>query len=71
MTMKTIKTFVAVAALTLISFGIFAQSITVTASTLDAAEAKVAAQAKDAGASYKITGARVDNRAYVSAELIK
>ncbi|UIL54976.1 MULTISPECIES: YdgH/BhsA/McbA-like domain containing protein [Pantoea] len=69
--MKTIKTFVAVAALTLISFGIFAQSITVTASTLDAAEAKVAAQAKDAGASYKITGARVDNRAYVSAELIK
>jgi ABC-type taurine transport system substrate-binding protein len=71
MTMKTIKTFVAVAALTLISFGSFAQSITVTASTLDAAEAKVAAQAKDAGASYKITGARVDNRAYVSAELIK
>ncbi|MHA6313478.1 DUF1471 domain-containing protein [Pantoea sp. USHLN298] len=69
--MKTIKTFVAVAALTLISFGSFAQSITVTASTLDAAEAKVAAQAKDAGASYKITGARVDNRAYVSAELIK
>lgn len=69
--MKSIKTFVAVAALSLISFGSFAQTITVTASTLDAAEAKVAAQAKDAGASYKITGARVDNRAYVSAELIK
>jgi len=69
--MKSIKTFVAVAALSLISFGSFAQTITATASTLDAAEAKVAAQANDAGASYKITGARVDNRAYVSAELIK
>jgi len=69
--MKSIKTFVAVAVFSLISFGSFAQTITATASTLDAAEAKVAAQAKDAGASYKITGARVDNRAYVSAELIE
>lgn len=69
--MKAIKIFVAITALSLISFGSFAQTITATASTLDAAEAKVAAQAKDAGASYKITGARVDNRAYVSAELIK
>ncbi|MDH1171496.1 DUF1471 domain-containing protein [Pantoea agglomerans] len=69
--MKSIKTFVAVAVFSLISFGSSAQTITATASTLDAAEAKVAAQAKDAGASYKITGARVDNRAYVSAELIK
>ncbi|MEN4672639.1 YdgH/BhsA/McbA-like domain containing protein [Pantoea agglomerans] len=69
--MNPIKIFVAVIALSLISFGSFAQTITATASTLDAAEAKVAAQAKDAGASYKITGARVDNRAYVSAELIK
>lgn len=69
--MNSIKTFVAVTALSLISFGSFAQTITATASTLDAAEAKVAAQAKDAGASYKVTGARVDNRAYVSAELIK
>ncbi|KDA91972.1 DUF1471 domain-containing protein [Pantoea agglomerans] len=69
--MNPIKIFVAVTALSLISFGSFAQTITATASTLDAAEAKVAAQAKDAGASYKITGARVDNRAYVSAVLIK
>lgn len=69
--MKYIKNFVAAAVLSLISFSSFAQTITATASTLDAAEAKVAAQAKDAGASYKITGARVDNRAYVSAELIK
>jgi len=69
--MKTIKTFVAVAALSLVSFGSFAQSITASASTLDAAEAKIAAQAHQAGASYKITGARFDNRAYVSAELVK
>jgi len=71
MTMKSIKTFVAVAALSLVSFGSFAQSITASASTLDGAEAKIAAQAKQAGASYKITGARVDNGAYLSAELTK
>jgi len=70
LTMKSIKTFVVLTAL-MVSFGSFAGSITATASTLDAAEAKVAAQAKDAGASYKIIGARVDNRAYISAELIK
>jgi hypothetical protein len=69
--MKSIKTFVAVAALSLVSFGSFAQSITASASTLDGAEAKIAAQAKQADASYKITGARVDNGAYLSAELTK
>lgn len=69
--MKNIKTFVAVATLSLISFGSFAQSVTASASTLDAAEAQIADQAQQAGASYKITGARVDNRAYVSAELTK
>ena len=69
--MKSIKTFVAVAALTLVSFGSFAQSVTASASTLDGAEAKIAAQAHKIDASYKITGARVDNKAYVSAELTK
>ncbi|MEM6051699.1 DUF1471 domain-containing protein [Erwinia sp. P7711] len=69
--MKTIKTFVAVAALSLISFGSSAQSITVSAPTLDDAEAQISAQALQAGATYKITGARVDNGAYVSAELTK
>lgn len=69
--MKSIKTFVAVVALTLVSFGSFAQSVTASASTLDGAEAKIAAQAHKIGASYKITGARVDNKAYVSAELTK
>lgn len=69
--MKIINNFVSVAALTLISFSSFSQSIIVIASTLDADEAKIATQAKHAGASYKITGARVNNRAYVSADLIK
>ncbi|WP_313620814.1 YdgH/BhsA/McbA-like domain containing protein [Pantoea septica] len=69
--MKTIKNFVAVIALSLISFGSFAQTITASASTLDAAEAQIAALAHQAGASYKITGARFNNGAYVSAELTK
>ncbi|KAF1852784.1 hypothetical protein Lal_00008942 [Lupinus albus] len=60
--MKSIKTFVAVAALSLVSFGSFAQSVSATASTLDRAEAKIAAQAAEQGASYKITSAKVDNR---------
>jgi hypothetical protein len=52
-TMKSIKTFVAVAALSLISFGTFAQSISASASTLDRAEAKIAAQAAEQGALTK------------------
>ena len=47
--MKSIKTFVAVAALSMISFGTFAQSISASASTLDRAEAKIAAQAAEQG----------------------
>jgi len=69
--MKNIKTFVAVIALSVVSFGSFAQSVTASASTLDAAEAQIAAQAHQAGASYKITGARFNNGAYISAELTK
>ena len=69
--MKSIKTLVAVAALSMISFTSFAQSVTASASTLDGAVAKIAAQAHQAGTSYEITGARVDNGAYVSAKLTK
>ncbi|ORM74098.1 DUF1471 domain-containing protein [Pantoea wallisii] len=69
--MKTIKTFVAVIALSFVSFTTFAQSITASASTLDGAEAKIAAQAKQEGAVYKITSARFDNGAMISAELSK
>lgn len=68
--MKSIKTFVAVIALAT-SFGSFAAQ-TVTASTLDGAEAKIAAQAEQAGASsYKITQAYSGNRMHMTAELNK
>jgi len=69
--MKFIKTFVAVAALSTLSFGSFAQSISASASTLSDAEAKIAAQAEKANASYKITSARADNGVYMTAKLIK
>ncbi|MEI9578797.1 YdgH/BhsA/McbA-like domain containing protein [Enterobacter asburiae] len=69
--MKCINNFVAVAVLSLVSFGSFAQSVSATASTLDRAEAKIAAQAAEQGASYKITSAKVDNRVNMTAELTK
>ncbi|EML2224755.1 TPA: DUF1471 domain-containing protein [Klebsiella aerogenes] len=69
--MKSIKNFAAVTVLSLISFGAFAQSVTATASTLDRAEAKIAAQAAEQGASYKITSAQFNNRVYMTAELSK
>ena len=69
--MKNIKNFVAVAAFSLISFGAFAQSVSATASTLDRAEAQIAAQAAQQGASYKITSAQFNNRVHMTAELTK
>jgi len=69
--MKTIKNFVVVTALSVMSFGAFAQSISTTASTIDRAEAKIAAQAAEEGASYKITSAQFNNRVHMTAELTK
>ena len=69
--MKSIKTFVAVAALSVMSFGAFAQSVTASSSTIDGAEAKIAAQAQQEGASYKITEAFTGNRVHMTAELNK
>jgi len=69
--MKTIKNFVVVTALSVMSFGAFAQSISTTASTLDRAEAKISAQAAEEGASYKITSAQFNNRVHMTAELTK
>ncbi|ENS4776802.1 TPA: YdgH/BhsA/McbA-like domain containing protein [Klebsiella variicola] len=69
--MKSIKTFVAVAALSLFSSVSFAQSVSATASILDRAEAKIAAQAAEQGASYKITSAQFNNRVHMTAELSK
>lgn len=69
--MKTIKMLAAAGAMTLLSFGAFAQSISTTATTLDEAEAKIAAQAAEQNAAYHITSARVDNRVHMTAELNK
>ncbi|MHC9060475.1 YdgH/BhsA/McbA-like domain containing protein [Pantoea sp. X85] len=71
--MKTIKTLsiAAVAALSMISAASFAQSISVESSTLDGAEAKIAAQAQEQGAQYKITEANTNNRVHMTAELYK
>lgn len=69
--MKTIKNFVAVTALSLMSMGAFAQSISVTSSTLDSAEAKIAAKAAEQGANYSITSAIVNNRVHMTAQLDK
>ena len=69
--MKMLNTLVTAAALSVLSFGAFAQSVTATASTLDDAEAMVAAQAQKAGASYKITEANVNNNVHMTAELTK
>lgn len=69
--MKTIKamSIAAVAALSLMSAASFAQSVTVTSSTLDGAEAKIAAQAQQQDAQYKITEANTNNRVHMTAEL--
>lgn len=55
--MKSIKFFATVSILSLVSFGSFAQSLSATSSTLDGAEAKIAAQAHQQGSSYKIISA--------------
>lgn len=70
--MKSIKMLVAAVALSTLSFGAFAQSVTASGTTIDDAEAKIAAQAEQAGASsYKITEANVNNTVHMTAELYK
>lgn len=48
-----------------------AKSISVTASTMEEAEAKVASIAKEQNANYKITEANTKNRVHMTAELIE
>ncbi|EMW2827718.1 DUF1471 domain-containing protein [Yersinia enterocolitica] len=69
--MNSIKTFVAVSVLSLVSFGSFAQTVTATDTTLDGAEAQIAAQAQQQGAQYKIIEANTNNRVHMTAELAK
>lgn len=71
--MKTIKilTIAAAAALSLMSAASFAQTVSATSTTLDGAEAKIAAQAQQQGAQYKILEASTNNLVHMTAELYK
>lgn len=69
--MKSIKKLVLVSALSLVSFGSFAQSVTATGSTLDSAEEQIAAQAQQMGAKYKIIEASNSNVVHMTAEIYK
>lgn len=69
--MKAISEIFIITALSLVSLASFAQSVTATGSTLDEAHAKIAAQAKEAGAEYSITEAYNGNRVHMTAELAR
>ncbi len=71
--MKDIKIFAAAIAFSTLSFGAFAaQTVTATDTTLDGAEAQIAAQAKaDGASSYQITEAFNGNQVHMTAELTK
>lgn len=69
--MKSIKFFAATIAICMMSFGAFAQSVTACASTIDSAEAQIAAKAEKAGASYKITATNFNNGVHMTAKLVK
>lgn len=71
--MKTMKTLslAAVTVLSLMSASAFAQTVTATGSTLDGTEAKIAAQAEQQGAQYKIIEANTNDRVHMTAELYK
>ncbi|WP_039032639.1 DUF1471 domain-containing protein [Leclercia adecarboxylata] len=69
--MKVISKIFIIPALSLVSLASFAQTVTATGSTLDEAHAKIAAQAKEAGAEYSITEAYSGNRVHMTAELTR
>ena len=71
--MKTVKklSFAAVAALSLVSFGSLAQTVSATSLTMDGAQAKIAAQARSLNEQYRILEASTNNRVHMTAELYK
>lgn len=69
--MKSIKTLGAISVFSMLFFGAFAQSISVTAPTLDHAEAQIAAKAAEKGMAYKIVSAQFNNRVHMTAKLTK
>lgn len=71
--MKTVKklSLAAVAALSLVSFGSLAQTVSATSLTMDGAQAKIAAQARSQNEQYRILEASTNNRVHMTAELYK
>ncbi len=68
--MKNIKSIAAASLLSAVSFSGLAQNISVTDTTLDGAEAQIAAKAaKEAKTSYKIISAYTGNRVHMTAVL--
>lgn len=67
--MNMVKTLMAASVLSMMAFGVSAETLTATGDTIDSAEAVIAAKAKAAGAdSYTITSARMGNIVTMSAE---
>lgn len=70
--MKLIKSIFITALLSTVPFISFAQTVSVSAITIDCAEAMIAKKAQEAGAtSYKIISASTGNFVHMTAKLIK
>lgn len=67
--MFSAKRIVLISVLAFMSANAFAKTVSVTDSTLEGAEAKVAQQAVSENASYKIVSALYKNCVYMTAEL--
>lgn len=67
--MKNINRIATVGFLSMISFSGIAQTVSATASTLDAAEEKIALKAQKEQKSYKIISASTGNRVHMTAVL--
>ncbi|MBX8911052.1 DUF1471 domain-containing protein [Enterobacter ludwigii] len=67
--MKNIKLLAVAGLLSVVSFSGLAQTVSATASTLDSAEAKIAAKAQEAETSYRIISASTGNRVHMIAVL--
>ncbi|EBS3742184.1 DUF1471 domain-containing protein [Salmonella enterica subsp. enterica serovar Saintpaul] len=69
--MKNVLTVTSAVLFSLISFAGQANTVSVTADTLENAEAKIAKQAAQNNSVYHITEANTNNRVHMTAELIQ
>lgn len=67
--MKNINAFIVASLLSILTFSSQAKSISAQGSTLDEAEAQIAAQAAKTNSSYKIIEANMRNRVHMTAQL--